>query len=96
MLIVAGRVIDRDCNLLDEIEPNFIDMVVDLVAGTIWPFVLNVLKTGGKYVASGAIAGPIIELDLRTLYLKDLTLMMQPIRIKYVLKILLDILREEG
>ncbi len=50
-------------------------MVVDLVAGTIWPFVLNVLKTGGKYVASGAIAGPIIELDLRTLYLKDLTLM---------------------
>ena len=36
---------------------------------------LNVLKTGDKYVASGAIAGPIIELDLRTLYLKDLTLM---------------------
>ena len=36
---------------------------------------LNVLKTGGKYVASGAIAGPIIELDLQTLSLKDLTLM---------------------
>jgi len=25
-------------------------------------------------VTSGAIAGPIVELDLRTLYLKDLTL----------------------
>lgn len=28
----------------------------------------------GRYVTSGAIAGPIVELDLRTLYLKDLTL----------------------
>ena len=27
---------------------------------------------GGRYVTSGAIAGLIVELDLRTLYLKDL------------------------
>ena len=73
--IGANIVIDRDCNLLDEIEPNSIDVVVDLVAGPIWPSVLNLLKKGGRYVASGAIAGPIIELDMRTLYLKDLTVM---------------------
>ena len=35
---------------------------------------LNVLKNGGRYIASGAIAGPIVELDIRTLYLKDITL----------------------
>jgi NADPH:quinone reductase-like Zn-dependent oxidoreductase len=35
---------------------------------------LDVLKTGGRYVCAGAIAGPIVEFDVRTLYLKDLTL----------------------
>ena len=31
------------------------------------------LCIGGRYVTSGAIAGPLVELDVRTLYLKDLT-----------------------
>ena len=35
---------------------------------------LEALRRGGRYVTSGAIAGPIVELDVRTLYLKDLTL----------------------
>jgi D-arabinose 1-dehydrogenase-like Zn-dependent alcohol dehydrogenase len=35
---------------------------------------LEVLKKGGRYAAAGAIAGPIVELDVRTLYLKDLVL----------------------
>jgi len=34
---------------------------------------LEVLKRGGRYVTAGAIAGPIVELDVRTLYLKDLS-----------------------
>ena len=33
------------------------------------------LERGGRYVSSGAIAGPIVELDLRTFYLRDLTLL---------------------
>ncbi|HLH65191.1 MAG TPA: zinc-binding dehydrogenase [Solirubrobacteraceae bacterium] len=32
------------------------------------------LRRGGRYCASGAIAGPHVELDLRTLYLHDLAL----------------------
>mgnify|MGYP002065671023 CR=1 FL=1 len=48
--------------------------VVDLVAGTQWPELLDVLKIGGRYACAGAIAGPMVELDVRTLYLKDLTL----------------------
>jgi NADPH:quinone reductase-like Zn-dependent oxidoreductase len=31
------------------------------------------LERGGRYTCSGAIAGPMVELDLRTLYLRDLT-----------------------
>ena len=36
---------------------------------------LEVLRRGGRYAVSGAIAGPMVELDLRTLYLKDLRLL---------------------
>ncbi len=31
------------------------------------------LRPGGRYAVAGAIAGPLVELDLRTLYLKDLS-----------------------
>jgi NADPH:quinone reductase-like Zn-dependent oxidoreductase len=47
---------------------------VDNVAGEAFPEMLKVLKRGGRYVSSGAIAGPIVPLDMRVMYLKDLTL----------------------
>jgi D-arabinose 1-dehydrogenase-like Zn-dependent alcohol dehydrogenase len=34
---------------------------------------IDVLARGGRYTCSGAIAGPMVDLDLRTLYLRDLT-----------------------
>lgn len=49
-----------------------IDVVADVVGGTGFSLWFNLLGRGGRYVTSGAIAGPIVELDLRTLYLKDL------------------------
>ena len=72
--IGAGQVIDRNANLVDVLGEDSIDVVVDLVGGDNWPQLLDLLKRGGRYVTSGAIAGPIVDLDLRTLYLKDLTL----------------------
>ena len=53
--------------------PRF-DVVIDVVGGPQWPQLLDVLKPRGRYAVSGAIAGPMVELDLRKLYLKDLTL----------------------
>ncbi len=50
------------------------DVVIDVVGGPQWPQLLDGLKPRGRYAVSGAIAGPIVELDLRKLYLKDLTL----------------------
>lgn len=55
-------------------EADSVDAVLDLVAGAGWPSLIDALRRGGRYVASGAIAGPIVELDVRTLYLRDLTL----------------------
>jgi NADPH:quinone reductase-like Zn-dependent oxidoreductase len=71
----ANRVIDRDVDLLDELGSNSVDVVADLVAGPQWPNLLDVLRPGGRYITSGAIAGPMVELDVRTLYLKDLSLL---------------------
>ena len=72
--IGADVVIDRNTKLIKEFGKNKFDIVIDLVAGSNWPKLLDILKPGGRYASSGAIAGPITELDVRTLYLKDLTL----------------------
>ena len=65
---------DAVVNRSDAFPKEAFDVVLDLVGGPRWPDLLDALVTRGRYVTSGAIAGPIVELDLRTLYLKDLTL----------------------
>lgn len=72
-LLGADRVVERGESLVRELGANSVDVVVDLVGGPQWPEFIDVLRTGGKYICSGAIAGPIVDLDLRILYLKDLT-----------------------
>lgn len=69
----AERVISRNEDLQRAIESDSLDVVVDLVAGSQWLALLNGLRRGGRYAVAGAIAGPLVELDVRTLYLKDLT-----------------------
>ena len=49
-----------------------IDVVADVVGGGVFADLLNVLRPMGRYVTAGAIAGPVVRLDLRTLYLKQL------------------------
>jgi NADPH:quinone reductase-like Zn-dependent oxidoreductase len=65
----AADVLGRE----DRIPAQRFDVVVDLVAGPRWPDFIDALRPGGRYVTAGAIAGPIAEIDLRTLYLRDLT-----------------------
>jgi len=72
--IGADEIIHREDKLTDSLENESVDVVIDLVAGKSWGSLLDVLKKGGRYAAAGAIAGPIVELDVRTLYLKDLVL----------------------
>ncbi len=71
--IGADRAVSRCDSLLSILPENCVDVVIDLVGGEAWPELLQVIKPGGRYAVSGAIAGPIVPLDLRILYLKDLT-----------------------
>jgi NADPH:quinone reductase-like Zn-dependent oxidoreductase len=51
-----------------------VDVVADVVAGPGFGRLLDVLRPFGRYVTAGAIAGPVVETDLRTVYLKQLRL----------------------
>lgn len=70
----AQEVIARGTDLLTALGENAVDVVVDNVAGPEFPTMLKLLRRGGRYASSGAIAGPVVSLDMRDMYLKDITL----------------------
>ena len=74
----ADAVVDRNEPAVTEVaigaNGGLFDVVADVVGGGDFKGWLDALVGGGRYVTSGAIAGPIVELDLRTLYLNDLEL----------------------
>jgi NADPH:quinone reductase-like Zn-dependent oxidoreductase len=70
----ASKVFPRQTDLLAAVGREAVDVGVDVVGGPQFPKLLEVLRRGGRYVVAGAIAGPNVQLDLRTVYLKDLRL----------------------
>lgn len=60
-------------NLKVALNGEKVTVVADVVGGPIWASLIDMLERGGRYTCSGAIAGPLVELDLRTFYLRDLT-----------------------
>jgi NADPH:quinone reductase-like Zn-dependent oxidoreductase len=71
----ADVVVHRDRAVPEALDARSVDAVVDLVGGPAWAPLLETLRSGGRLATAGAIGGPIVELDLRTLYLRDLTLL---------------------
>jgi len=69
----SAQAVPRNEDLVSVLGENSVDVVVDLVGGSNWPTLLDLLRPKGRYAVSGAIGGPRVELDLRTLYLKDLS-----------------------
>lgn len=67
---VLGRQVD---NLKTELAGEQITVLADIVGGPQWVDLVDMLVPGGRLTCSGAIAGPIVSLDLRQLYLRDLT-----------------------
>ncbi len=59
--------------LTQVIGRDTVSVVADVVGGSYWPQLIDVLDRGGRYTCAGAIAGPMVEMDLRTFYLRDLT-----------------------
>ncbi len=59
--------------LLDSVGIESVSVVADVVGGPSFPNLIKILARGGRYTCAGAIAGSIVNLDLRDLYLRDLT-----------------------
>ena len=78
MQLVAGlgvdNILERNVDPIAELGQSSVDVVIDNVAGKGFGSLLKLLRRGGRYASSGAIAGPIVELDMRDFYLKDLNL----------------------
>ncbi len=68
----VDRVIPRDADLLAELGASSVDVIIDNVAGDGFTALFKLLGRGGRYASSGAIAGPMVNLDMRDFYLKDI------------------------
>jgi NADPH:quinone reductase-like Zn-dependent oxidoreductase len=64
---------DLSAALQQAIGQSTVSVVADIVGGPYFGTLIDALERGGRYTCSGAIAGPLVELDLRTFYLNDLT-----------------------
>ena len=64
---------DLRAELQRVIGTDTVSVVADVVGGDYFGTLIDVLARGGRYTCAGAIAGPIVEFDMRTFYLKDLT-----------------------
>jgi NADPH:quinone reductase-like Zn-dependent oxidoreductase len=64
----ADEVVERDRERGTAIPE--VDAIVDLVGGERFGEIFDRLRDGGRLVTAGAIAGPVVELDLRRLYLR--------------------------
>jgi len=70
----AERVLARESDLVSQLGAESVDAIIDSVGGVHFSQHLQILRRGGRYAVAGAVAGASVALDLRTLYLKDLTL----------------------
>jgi len=74
----ADALLPRDPQNLKEAlklatKKETVSVIADVVGGPNFAPLIDCLERGGRYTCSGAIAGPMVDLDLRTLYLRDLT-----------------------
>jgi NADPH:quinone reductase-like Zn-dependent oxidoreductase len=70
----VDRAITRGTDLIGELGQSSVEVIIDNVAGDGFTALLKLLRRGGRYVSSGAIAGPMVNMDMRDFYLKDLQL----------------------
>lgn len=67
----ADYIYTRNDELASNLAQHEITVSVDVVGGEYFEIIFKALSIGGRYVTAGAIASPIVELDLRDLIYKD-------------------------
>ena len=73
----AHHVIDRRSDAVGQQVLDLtggVDVLADVAGGPMFAELFDTIRRGGHYTIAGAIAGPRVELDLRTLYLRDITM----------------------
>jgi NADPH:quinone reductase-like Zn-dependent oxidoreductase len=74
----ATKVFSRDSpDLMERIAaeaPGGLDVVADIVGGDGLASLMPLLRDNGRWVIAGAVAGPVVEFDLRRLYLHNVQL----------------------
>jgi NADPH:quinone reductase-like Zn-dependent oxidoreductase len=70
----ADWIYERGPNLIESLSQHQITVYLDTVGGDYFAPLLKQLQIQGRYVSCGAIAGPMVSLDLRDLIYKDLEL----------------------
>ena len=77
--ITKCKILNRNSNCLEKdiIDSNnkLFDVVFDVVAGDSMDTLINILKTNGTYVCSGAISGRLVNVYWPNFYLKHLNLL---------------------
>ena len=68
----ADKIITHD--QLKNIDNRSVDVVIDLLGKDYSNNLINKLKYFGRYATAGAVSGPIASIDIRTIYLHDLSL----------------------
>ena len=70
----ADEVVQRGEDILSLMGEKSVDLVVDSVAGEMFPLMLKLLRRSGRYTSLDVIAGPVLSLDMPVMYLKDISL----------------------
>ncbi len=84
-----GRVIAEAA----EAAPRGYDAVIDVVAGPLVGPGLGLLRPGGRWIVAGALDGWSVELDVRRLYLANLTLVGSTMHTPRIFALLVDLAR---
>ncbi len=72
--VIARDVDDLPGAVAEATGGGVIDVVADVVGGPMFNDLITILRPEGRYTTAGAIGGPVVELDLRRIYLKHLQL----------------------
>ncbi len=68
----ADYVYPRNEQLAANLLQHQVTVSLDVVGGNYFDILIKILQVGGRYACSGAIGGPLVNLDLRDLIYKDL------------------------
>ncbi len=73
----AEHTVDRASNLASQVKaccPEGVDAVADVAGGPLLGQLMPLIRDDGRWVIAGAVAGPVVEFDLRRLYLHNIRL----------------------